>query len=345
MDDKKFPIEVNHESSQPKYRQLVNSIVQNIELGRIKYGQKLPSINQLSFDYYLSRDTVEKAYAALKRNGIIQSVKGKGFYVSNSAPESSIKILVAFNKLSAYKKVIYNTLASVLGEKVQIDFFIYHGDYRTFERTINEHLEGYHYYVIMPHFAESDYPPFLKLLKKIKSDKLIILDHLIDGVQDYYGAVFQDFKMDINNAMLDALILLKKYQKLILVFPDKETYSYPEEIVVGFKRFCSLNKFEFAVIDEIGEFTGIEKGAAYVVIEENDLVNLIKTIRSRKLILTKDVGILSYNDTALKEVLAEGISVITTDFVKMGQLAAEMILNQKPVKIKNDFKFIKRKSL
>lgn len=345
MENKKFPIEVNHESSQPKYRQLVNSIAQNIELGRIEYGQKLPSINQLSFDHYLSRDTVEKAYAALKRNGIIQSVKGKGFYVSNSAPETRIKIFVAFNKLSAYKKVIYNSLASVLGEKVQIDFFIYHGDYQTFERTINEHLEGYHYYVIMPHFAESDNTPFLKLLKKITPEKLIILDHLIEGVQDYFGAVFQDFKMDINNAMLEALSLLKKYQKLILVFPDKATYPYPEEIAVGFKRFCNLNKFEFEIIDEIIETTVLEKGAAYVVIEENDLVNLIKTVRARKLTLTKDVGILSYNDTALKEVLAEGISVITTDFVRMGQLAAEMILKQQPANIKNDFKFIGRKSL
>ena len=252
---------------------------------------------------------------------------------------------MVFNKLSAYKKVIYNALADELGEKVQIDFFIYHGDYRIFERTINEHLEGYQYYVIMPHFNTTDRQSFLKLLKKIKASKLIILDYLIDEIQEFHGAVFQDFKMDIYNAMQKALELFKKYQKLILVFPDKEPYQYPEEIIVGFKNFCVLNQFDFEIINEITVSLPIQKGSAFVVIEENDLVNLIKIVRARELKLTKDVGILSYNDTALKEVLAEGISVITTDFVKMGQLAADMILNQKSVTIKNDVNFIGRKSL
>jgi hypothetical protein len=39
------------------------------------------------------------------------------------------------------------------------------------------------------------------------------------------------------------------------------------------------------------------------------------------------------------------ISVITTDFVKMGALAADMILNERSGSIKNDFQFIRRESL
>ena len=345
MSNEIISLEVNDESSLPKYRQLFNSIVENIEAGRIKYGQKLPSINQLSFDYYLSRDTVEKAYRDLKKNGTIESIKGKGFYVVNSAPESKLKILVVFNKLSAYKKVIYNSLAHDLGENADIDFFIYHRDYVMFERIINEHLKGYHYYVIMPHFLDFDKQAFLKLLSKISSKKLIILDHLIEGIEAYHGAVYQDFKVDIYHAMEEGLELFKKYQKLILVFPDNKSYSYPQEIVMGFRKFCGFNNFKFEIINEVAETTVVEKDSAYVVIEENDLVNLIKIIRIEKLKLTEDVGILSYNDTALKEVLAEGISVITTDFVKMGALAADMILNERSGSVKNDFRFIERNSL
>lgn len=345
MNNDLISLEVNDESSLPKYRQLVNSIVQNIETGRMKYGQKLPSINQLSFDYYLSRDTVEKAYRDLKKNGIIESVKGKGYYVSNSAPESKIKVLVVFNKLSAYKKVIYNSMAHELGEHAHIDFFIYHYDYDMFERTINEHLEGYHYYVIMPHFVEYERLSLLKLLKKIQSKKLIILDHLIEGIDQCHGAIYQDFKTDIYQAMEEGLELFKKYKKLILVFPDQKNSSYPKDILLGFRKFCGFNNFEFKVIDEVVESTKVENDSAYVVIEENDLVNLIKIIRTQKLELTTDVGILSYNDTALKEVLAEGISVITTDFVQMGQSAARMILGEKSGIHKNNFKLIRRNSL
>ena len=345
MTDELISLEVNDESSLPKYRQIVNSIVQNIETGRIKYGQKLPSINQLSFDYYLSRDTVEKAYRDLKNNGIIESVKGKGYYVSNSSPESKIKVLVVFNKLSTYKKVIYNTMARELGENVHIDFFIYHNDYGMFERTINEHLEGYHYYVIMPHFVEYDRPTFLNLIKKIPNKKLIILDHLIDGIKECHGAIYQDFKTDIYLAMEQGIELFKKYKKLILVFPDQKNYSYPKDIVLGFRKFCGFNNFEFKIVDEVLETAKVEKDSAYVVIEENDLVNLIKIIRTQRFKLMVDVGILSYNDTPLKEVLSEGISVITTDFVQMGQSAAKMILGETSGVHKNDFKLITRNSL
>jgi DNA-binding transcriptional regulator YhcF (GntR family) len=345
MSNEIISLEVNEESSLPKYRQLVNSIVQNIETGRMKYGQKLPSINQLSFDYYLSRDTVEKAYRDLKKNGIIESVKGKGYYVSNSSPESKIKVLVVFNKLSAYKKVIYNAMAGELGENAYVDFFIYHYDYGMFERIINEHLEGYHYYVIMPHFIDYDRPSFLKLLKKIQSKKLIVLDHLIEGIDQCHGAIYQDFKTDLYLAMEQGLELFKKYKKLILVFPDQKNFSYPKDILLGFRKFCGFNNFEFEIIDEVTETTKVEKESAYIVIEENDLVNLIKIIRIQKLKLATDVGILSYNDTALKEVLAEGISVITTDFVKMGETAARMILGETSGVYKNDFKLIRRNSL
>lgn len=345
MAHEQFSLEINDESSLPKYKQVVKSIVENIEKGGIKYGQKLPSINQLSFDYYLSRDTVEKAYRDLKKDGVIESVKGKGFYVSNSAPTSKTRVLVVFNKLSAYKKVIYNSLAHELGEKAQIDFFIYHCDYRMFEQIIEEHLEGYNYYVIMPHFLEFDKPSYLKLLKKISPKKLIVLDHLIEGQGECHGVIYQDFKMDIYNAMEEGMDVLKKYKNLILVFPNKVEYPYPSDIVVGFRRFCAFNNFKFEVINEIEEETAIKKGTAYVVIEENDLVNLIKNVRANKIKLPGEVGVLSYNDTALKEVLAEGISVITTNFNSMGTQAAQMILNKKAGLIKNDFMFIGRKSL
>jgi DNA-binding transcriptional regulator YhcF (GntR family) len=345
MGNNLISLEINDSSSQPKYRQLVSSIVRNIESGAIKYGQKLPSINQLSFDYYLSRDTVEKAYKELKVMGVIESVMGKGYYVFNSTPESKIKVLVLFNKLSAYKKSIYNALAHNLGDKAQIDFFIYHCEYDSFNRIINEHLAGYHYYVIMPHFVDFDRQSFLSLMTKIKHEKLIFLDNLIEGVNKYHGAVYQDFKTDIYLAMEEGLDLFKKYQKLVLVFPDGQFYPYPSEIIIGFRRFCSFNNFKFEILQEFKETTPVEKNCAYVIIEENDLVNLIKGIKALKLKLSEDVGILSYNDTALKEVLADGISVITTDFVKMGELTASMILGQISGAYKNDFKLIRRKSL
>ena len=79
--------------------------------------------------------------------------------------------------------------------------------------------------------------------------------------------------------------------------------------------------------------------------KEEDLVKLIKLTRSKNLELGKNVGIISYNETPLKEILSEGITVISTDFVKMGETAASLVLNKKKEKIKNPFTLIKRNSL
>jgi DNA-binding LacI/PurR family transcriptional regulator len=105
------------------------------------------------------------------------------------------------------------------------------------------------------------------------------------------------------------------------------------------------NDFKNKVINEINSNTAINKGEVYIVIEETDLVQLIKNCNSKKLRIGKDVGIISYNETPLKEILIDGISVISTDHAKMGETAAELILENRQEKIKNPFKLILRKSL
>jgi DNA-binding LacI/PurR family transcriptional regulator len=61
--------------------------------------------------------------------------------------------------------------------------------------------------------------------------------------------------------------------------------------------------------------------------------------------LGKDIGLISYNETPIKRLLFEGISTISTDFVKMGQLAAELVKTNARTKIENPFSFILRASL
>jgi DNA-binding LacI/PurR family transcriptional regulator len=57
------------------------------------------------------------------------------------------------------------------------------------------------------------------------------------------------------------------------------------------------------------------------------------------------VGIISYNDTPLKEVLLDGITAISTDFHKLGEQAALMILNRQKQQFDNPFYVIPRNSL
>ncbi|RED98370.1 GntR family transcriptional regulator [Marinoscillum furvescens] len=350
MELRKFVLDFDENSSEPKYKQIAKSIVENIEAGRIHVGDQLPSISQLSIDYLVSRDTVEKAYRLLRDQGVVESVKGKGFYVLISSPGSKIRVFVLFNKLSSYKKVVYNSLAYELRNHAKLELFVYHCNLELFESYITDKLGRYNYYVIMPHFIDSEIGPAEKnrittVLNKINPEKLIFLDNIVDNVVKYKGAVYQDFKSDVFNALSEASEQLRKYKKLVIVFPQNVPYPYPKKILEGFRKFCGFNNFEFEEVTEIKANTPVSKGTAYLIIEESDLSKLIKNVRNQNLKIGLDVGILTYNDTPLKEVLLEGISVISTEFSQLGVLASKIILNELSGAVKNEFKLVLRNSL
>jgi DNA-binding transcriptional regulator YhcF (GntR family) len=342
-------IEINDESRVPKYKQIVDFIVHNISKGNLKIGQKIPSINQVSEDCYLSRDTVEKAYHQLRERKIIYSTKGKGYYIAKNDLILKINVLFLTNKLSFYKMRIHNSFVKSLGLNAHVDFQIYHCDQSMFLSLMEKNIGGYDYYVIMLHFKNEQFQHMnhteevLTTLEKVPRDRLILIDNYLPQIKRNIAAVYQDFQEDIYNALNEALEKISKYDKLILVYPRKSVYPYPREILVGFRKFCVHHEINFEILDEIYEGMELQSRDAYVIIEEMDLVNMIKQTRDKGLNLGIDIGIISYNDTPLKELL--GITVISTDFKLMGETAAYMILKNKMGQVKNDFKFIDRSSI
>jgi DNA-binding transcriptional regulator YhcF (GntR family) len=326
----------------PKYLQIVNCITKAIKQGHFKKGDRLSSINELSNEYFLSRDTVQKAYDILEKERIIEGIRGKGFYINRTDIVNNYRVLLVFNKISNYKKMIYTSFLQTLGKKAKVDLKIHHSNSSLFSDIIESHLGEYDYYVIMPHFYENVEEAY-KVIDKIPTEQLLVLDKELAYPNNDYAAVYQDFQNDVVEALETGLTTLRKYNKLTLVYP--KIPSYPSEIVLGFRNFCMQNNFEFSIINEINLNDPIQEKEAFIVIEETDLVNLIKNCRMYKLKVGKDVGIISYNDTPLKEILLEGISVISTDHAKMGETAAKLILENKREKIKNPFTLIQRKSL
>ncbi|QCX37662.1 GntR family transcriptional regulator [Aureibaculum algae] len=338
---------IDEKSKVPKYKQVVDSIVNDVSSGKLKLGDKLPSINELSEATYLSRDTVEKAYKNLKNRKIITSVKGKGCYVSKNELISKINIFFLINKLSSYKMKIYNSFVKSLEGIGHVSLFIYHCDESLFVNLINQHVGGFNYYVIMPHFKTDKLDHIsltkeaLTVMDKIPNEKIIVLDNKVDK-KNAYSEVYQDFENDIYDALKNGVDKIVKFDKIHLVFPKNTFYPYPRRILHGFKKFCFEYSLNFEILSEISENMDITKNEIFIVIEESDLVNLVKLTRDNNLELGKDIGVISYNDTPLKELL--GITVVSTDFKKMGVTAAELILNKKQEKIKNPFNFIDRKS-
>jgi len=59
---------IDYYSATPKYLQLANSIIKAIGEGKILKDEMLPSINEISNEFEISRDTAEKGYRHLKKS-------------------------------------------------------------------------------------------------------------------------------------------------------------------------------------------------------------------------------------------------------------------------------------
>lgn len=331
---------INPDSEVPKFRQVADLIISDIESGIFKQGQQIPSINETSEELLISRDTVEKAYNYLKEKGILASVRGKGYYVSQVNVQRQIRVALILNKLSNYKRSIYYSFVNTLGKKATVDVYIYNYDLDEFNRIIDNQLTRYDYYVVLPNFRNEN-AVVAGVLKKLPHEKVLLIDRNLESLH-HYPIVYQEYEKDIIGALSRGLGLIRKYTRFTLIFPTDQYYS--KNIVRGFRIFCQGNNIPFEIIEQLRP-EHVMKGEAFVVVSDDDLYSLIRIVRQKGYKLGTDTGVVAYNENPVKELLEDGITTISTDHDEIGRLAAQMILTRDFRRIKSPFEFILRNSL
>lgn len=329
-------ITLDRKTKIPKYRQIIQSIEIGISEGRIKKGDKLPSVNTLRNKFNISRDTVFLAFGELKERGIIEAVTGKGYYVISEDVTIKKKVFLLFDELNSFKEELYNSFIVTLNKEIQVDIYFHHFNRNMFDKLITDNIGNYSYYIIMPANLEDITASIMKLPK----EKVCLLDQTNDELKAYSG-VFQNFESNVYNGLLTLEEQILKYQKLLLIRPSS---NQPEQIYNGFERFIStvsINSGQQNYSDPIEP----KKGEVYFVLDDRSLIQLIKKINTANLTIGKDVGIIAYNDSLLKEVVGGGITTISTDFKEMGIRMAEMINSDSFYQFENQNNIILRKSL
>lgn len=72
------------------YRKIANDIMNKIQRGTFRPGEKLPKQTELADFYETSRVTVQKALNVLTLEGYIASKKGVGTFVKNQSDDSAL---------------------------------------------------------------------------------------------------------------------------------------------------------------------------------------------------------------------------------------------------------------
>ena len=329
-------VKIDNKLSLPKYKQIIHSIEQAIEKKTLKKGDKIPSINKLCTTFNLSRDTVMLAFNELKSKGILFSQPGKGYYIASTEIQNTENIFILFDELNAFKEDLYNSLMGTLKGKASVDIYFHHYNYRLYKKLLLESAGNYTSYIIMP----ATFDNTSHLMINLPRDKVFILDRIKAELKNY-PVIYQDFEEDFYDALTEGLNLLRKYRKLVFVHSGGKE---PAERVNGFKRFCANHNFAGEVIKSLD---GVQPGLyeAFFLISDGDLVKVVKMAKQYKYKVGKNFGIVSLNDTVLKEIAAGGITTISTDFVQMGKTLGEMVLSRKLSKVRNPSKLIIRKSL
>ena len=341
----KLNISLDLQSPVPIYKQLVKTIQDHVNLGNYKEGDSIPSMNELSFELNISKETVRKAYSVLREMEVIESAQGKGFYISKKK-DVIIKTLLLFDKISTYKQVLFNSFAETIGDRAVITIHLHNQDINLFEIFVNANLDKYDYYLITPHFSLNPdiQKKAIKILKKIPNRKLIILDRNIEQLHGNYGAVYQDAEKDIYDGLNNSVDFLKKYKRLNVISLPGSLYA--QVIRKGIEKFQSENHIDIRFLNFIN-MEIIQPHNAFLIVNgqlDIELIELINTAKAKGLKIGKDIGIISYNESPINEIILNGLTAFSTDFTQMGELAAKMILDKSLKKIRCNFNLIRRKS-
>ena len=121
---------------------------------------------------------------------------------------------------------------------------------------------------------------------------------------------------------------------------------YAPLIKKGLERYYTEHQVKFKIFNKINP-ERIEPNTAYIILNsqlDQEVIELVKIAKKKGYKIGEDIGIISYNESPINEIILDGLTVFSTDFKQMGKLAATMIMDKSFKKIKCDFQLIKRKT-
>ena len=98
-------INIDYKSELPIYEQIIEQFKLNIMKGNFVPGDPVVSVRKMAASLQITPSTVAKAYTELERQGIIETVRGKGTFIADVKP-GEISIDIEKNKKKMLSEII-----------------------------------------------------------------------------------------------------------------------------------------------------------------------------------------------------------------------------------------------
>lgn len=332
-------------SGKAKYFTLMEQLKEDILSGKIQAGEKLPSENELAASFSISRHTVRKALSILENEGYITARHGKGTFCSERMihRHNSHNIAVVTTYISdyifprliqgmdrvltahGYSIILKNTgnsrtnEAKVLQEMLNkpIDGLIIEPSK---SQILCKHLNLYEMldkYGIPYVFIQGSYPQMLDKPRILMDDcqgGYLLTKYLIENGHKHIVGIF---KADDSQGAQRHLGYTKALQESgILYDPEMVIWFHTEDRRI--KPALMLNQ----MLDQ-----GVNMDA---VVCYNDQIAIlaINALKERGLSIPEDISVTGYDNSMIAEAGQIGLTTIAHPQERLGEMAAELILEQ-----------------
>ncbi|MDK2808205.1 MAG: GntR family transcriptional regulator, arabinose operon transcriptional repressor [Clostridiales bacterium] len=334
---------MENQNGRLKYFILMEDIKEEIRSGKIRPGEKLPSENQLSERYEVSRHTVRKALSILENEGFILAEQGKGTFCADTVmTRGNTKIIAVvttylsnyiFPRLirgmdevltkRGYSLILKNTKNSRALEiealedlkKKNVDGIIIEPSK---SQIYSRHLEIYNQFEachIPIVFIHSTYPQFKeKPCVEMDDEKgaYLLTKYLIDLGHKHLAGIF---KTDDSQGFRRHIGFVKALNDHKLVYdPEKVIWYHTED------KYLKPKAEIMDMIDKGNTFDGI------VCYNDQIAFEVLEALRARGMKVPRDVSITGFDNT--RKVDEDGIGITSIEHPKerLGQMAAEYML-------------------
>lgn len=328
-----------------KYYDLMEQLHGKIMSGEIRPGEKLPSENELSAEYGVSRQTVRKALQILQNEGYIYAEHGRGTFCSemlrHTMPSKNIAVVTTYLSDYIFPRIVqgidqvltengYSILlkntrnsrsleAKCLEELLQKDIdglIIEPSKSQIFCRHVNlyEMLDSYHIpYVFIQgvHAQLLDRP---QILLDDCRGAYLATRYLIElGHRRIVGV----FKSDDTQGQQRHKGYVQALQEAGIAYdPDKVIWFYTED----------RKTHPFERIRQMARDRGNHPFEAVVAYNDQVAIEVIRALNEEGLSVPQDVSVTGYDNSYLAQTCRVPLTTISHPQEELGAAAAELLL-------------------
>lgn len=335
------------EKATPKYKQVKEEILSWIAAGSLKAGDLMPSENEVSEQFGVSRQTVRQAFGELESEGWLRRVQGKGTFVTEpeqsggTVPARTVGLITTYISDYIFPHIVRGVEAALRSKGYQLLLSSTDNDKErereSLEMMLNQPLDGL---IIEPtrsadgnpnlsYFLAMDYRsiPYVMINERypeldapcLKADDRTggysAAKHLLDGGHERIAGFFK----------MDDLQGVNRLRGFIEAHRERGIHLLPE-LVVHYSTEEKRTKPREAAIRML-RLEASERPTAFVCYNDELAVQLLEVIRQAGLAVPDDVSVVGFDDSSLATATETKLTTLTHPKMEMGSDAVELLLS------------------